>query len=121
MSKSSLRWIYNFVFLILFSSCGQNYNSNYGDLAQYGSNIDTSTPYGAALYILVNRCSQCHSTWSTKTSNDWINEGKVNPGDWNSSSLKLSLKNFSGRMPPTPYSQLTSEEVTTLQTWVNGL
>lgn len=113
-----------FLGLTLFglSSCGQDFNSSSSDQVQYGSGLDASTPLGGAYNVMKERCFQCHSAWGNYTTNQaWIDSRLIVARDWNNSILRNSLKNFSGDMPPSPNSALTSEEVNKLQVWVNGL
>jgi hypothetical protein len=125
MSKSSLLWIFNIILLVLISiSCGQEYNSNYNDYDQYGGDIDTSTTFGAAFYVLKKRCFQCHQWGEYTTSQAWIDAGKVVPGNWDQTKELLQLKGYAasgGDMPKDPYSELTTEEAAKIELWVNGL
>ncbi len=124
MSKSSLLWIFNIVLLVMISiSCGQEYNSNYNDYDQYGGDIDTSTTFGAAFYVLKKRCFQCHKWGEYTTSQAWIDANLIVPGNWDQTKELLDLKGYAanGEMPDDPYSELTPEEAAKIELWVNGL
>ena len=125
MWKSSLRWIFNLALtlaVVTLWSCGQGYNSSYSDFEQYGSADDPNTQIGAARIVLKNRCVQCHTAYGTYTTNQArINSGLVIQGNWAASPLRNSLRNHGGSMPPSPMSELTSTELTTLETWVTNM
>ena len=106
--------------LIFISSCGQDYNSSFNDVEQYGTGVDPSTEFGQAYFVMRERCFSCHSgLGQLKTSADWVSNGKVDAGDWDRSYIRNYLTNYGGSMPPN--GDLTQEELTKLQTWVNNL
>jgi len=87
--------------------------------------IDSSTPDGARLLasyrVMQDKCFQCHQ-WSTyKTSAQWVAAGKVVGGSTGASSVYTRLKNAGGDMPPEPIAQLTSEELSSIESWINGI
>ena len=110
--------------MLVLISCGQEYNSNYNDRGTYA---DIGIPPGSPLYnsyvILQNKCFSCHaSPYQDFTTNAaWITSGRVIAGNFNTSPIKLRLKNFGGDMPPAPYAELTAAEIETLKNWINGL
>ncbi len=113
---------------LLISSCGQDYNSNSGDLGQYApvEGIDSSTPDGmrllAAYKVFQGKCFQCHQAWlGYKTSAQWVSAGKVTAGSTGGSDVWTILKNNGGNMPPDPIAQLTAEELTFVEEWINGI
>jgi len=108
-------------------SCGQDYNSNTGDFAQYApiEGIDSSTPDGTRLLasykVFQAKCFQCH-TWSAyKTSADWVSAGLVSKGNSSASQVYTRLKNTGGDMPPDPIAELTAAELLTVETWINQM
>lgn len=108
-------------------SCGQDYNSNYGDKGRYTpiEGIDSSTPEGARLLasyrVMQEKCFQCHQ-WSTyKTSEQWVTANLVTRGSTSGSGVYTRLKNNGSDMPPDPIAQLTSEELASLEAWINAL
>lgn len=123
-----MKKISGLLFLVLIlSGCGQDYNSNYGDYGQYSpvEGIDSSTPEGtrllAAYKVMQAKCFQCHQ-WSTyKTSAQWVSAGLVVAGNSSGSDVYTILKNNGGNMPPDPIAQLSSEEVNSIQTWIDGI
>lgn len=111
----------------MLTSCGQDYNSNYGDSGAYSpvEGIDSSTPEGtrlvAAYKVAQAKCFQCHQ-WSTyKTSSAWVSAGLVVAGNSGGSDLFTILKNNGGSMPPDPIAQLTTEELESIKTWIDNL
>ena len=123
MKKSFLHFLFS-LSLMSIVSCGQDYNSNYNDRGTYA---DIGIPPGTPLYnsyiILQNKCFTCHaSPYKDYTSNQaWIDSGLVIAGSFETSPLKLKLKNYGGNMPPEPTSPLTASEIETLKNWINGL
>ena len=123
-----MKKISGLLFLVLIlSGCGQDYNSNYGDYGQYSpvEGIDSSTPEGtrllAAYKVMQAKCFQCHQ-WSTyKTSAQWVSAGLVVAGNSSGSDVYTILKNNGGNMPPDPIAQLSSEELSSIQTWIDGI
>lgn len=116
------------LFLLLFSSCGQDYNSNSGDFGQYApiEGIDSSTADGARLLgayrIFQAKCFQCHQEWSGyKTSAQWVSSGKVSAGNASASNVWTILKNNGGNMPPDPIAQLTADEMASVEQWIDGI
>jgi mono/diheme cytochrome c family protein len=118
-------------FLLLgLTSCGSDYNSNYGDYAQYGpiEGIDSSTPDGARLLdaykvMQTNKCFQCHGDFASfKTSAAWVSspKGIVVAGSPSSSTVFTRLINNGGDMPQNG-SQLTTEEVAKIEAWISGI
>ncbi len=113
--------------LLLIASCGQDYNSNYSDKGRYApiAGIDSSTPDGARLLasyrVLQDKCFQCHQWSSYKTSAQWVAAGKVVAGSTGGSSLYTNLINAGGNMPPAPIAQLSSDELATIEAWINGI
>lgn len=113
--------------LSLVSGCGQDYNSNYGDYAQYSpvEGIDSSTPEGLRLLeaykVFQGKCFQCHSWSDYKTSQQWIDAGKVTAGVPGSSSVYTRLKNNGGNMPPDPIGALSTAEFTAVENWILNL
>lgn len=114
--------------ILLLSGCGQDYNSNSGDLGQYApvEGIDSSTPDGtrllAAYKVFQSKCFQCHQVWSGyKTSTQWVSAGKVTVGNPSASVVWTILKNNGGNMPPDPIAQLTAEELAFVEEWINGI
>ena len=115
-------------FTVLMTSCGQDYNSSSSDAGQYApiEGINSSTAGGARLLaayrVMQSKCFQCHSAWSTyKTNALWVSSGKVVAGNTSASSAYTSLKNNNGNMPPDPYAQLTTEELETVTSWIQGM
>lgn len=123
-----MKKISGLLFLILFiSGCGQDYNSNYGDYGQYSpvEGIDSSTPEGvrllAAYKVMQTKCFQCHQWSAYKTSAQWVSAGLVIAGNSSGSEVYTILKNNGGNMPPDPIAQLTSDEVNSIQVWIDGI
>lgn len=116
-----------FSFFSLLTGCGQDFNSNYGDFGQYApiEGIDSSTPEGARLLaaykVLQAKCFQCHSWSNYKTSQAWIDAGRVVAGNPSASSIYSTLKNNNGNMPPDPFAPLTSAEIVLFEDWINNL
>lgn len=115
--------------LFLLVSCGQGFNSNSFDEQKYRSTLDTSTPAGQrfadAYAVIQNNCINCHSgrhdNYSFyKTSDDWINNGLINAGDFENSFIIRRLKNFGGDMPQGG-SNLSDDEIESLQDWIDNL
>ncbi len=108
------------IFLLLFlGSCGQDYNSNYNDRGTYADiGIPAGTPLYNAYVLIQNRCFSCHSgAWQDfKTDQAWMDSGLVSKGSFDTSTLRNKLQNYGGNMP-----RLTSSEIDTLKTWINGL
>jgi len=124
MKKTTLLTFFLAAFL---ASCGQDYNSNYNDKGRYApiAGIDSSTPDGARLLasyrIMQDKCFQCHQWSSYKSSAQWVAAGKVVAGSTGASSIYTNLINAGGNMPPAPIAQLTSEEVASIEAWINGI
>jgi mono/diheme cytochrome c family protein len=115
-----------FGFMIIMSSCGQNYNSNYNDLGQYtAAAIDRSTVAGArfaaAYSILQVKCMGCHAWASYDSSEKWIQSGYVIQGNFSGSNIITHLKNFGGNMPKDPASALPDSEIADLLAWITNL
>lgn len=113
--------------ILMLTGCGQDYNSNYGDGGQYSpiEGIDSSTPDGtrllAAYKVAQTKCFQCHQ-WSTyKTSAQWVSAGLAVAGNSGGSEMYTILKNNGGNMPPDPIAQLTTEELESIKTWIDGM
>ena len=113
--------------LVLLAGCGQDYNSNSGDFAQYApiEGIDSSTPDGtrllAAYKVFQAKCFQCH-TWSAyKTSADWVSAGLASKGNSSASQVYTRLKNNGSNMPPDPIAELTAAELLSVETWINQM
>jgi hypothetical protein len=112
-----------FFIFILFSSCGQNYNSNSNDEGVYGNiGITPGSNLYNAYVVMQAKCFACHGDqWKDyKTSNDWIEKGLIVSGSTVNSSIYTSLTNNGGSMPKNPYPPLTKAEVETLKTWINS-
>lgn len=118
-----------FFFSFLFYSCGQDYNSNSFDKDKFSNDIDVSTPAGqqfAQAYSVIElNCISCHTGYhstyaSYKTSADWVSAGLVNAGDFENSYLILKLKNYGGNMPLSG-SELSSDDIATLRSWIESL
>lgn len=118
----------SFALLLLFlASCGQDYNSNTGDFAQYApiEGIDSSTEDGTRLLatykIFQAKCFQCHSWSAYKTSAAWVSAGLVFKGNSSASQVYTRLKNNGGDMPPDPIAELTAAELLSVETWINQM
>ena len=123
MTKSVLNILFC---LLIFSSCGQNFNSNSNDQGQYATvKIDTSSPAGerfaAAYKVIQVNCMACHSWNSYDTSDKWIQSGYVIQADYSHSLLMTRLKNNGGDMPKSPNGALKTSEITILQDWITNL
>ncbi len=124
----NMKKIFSLTFLlILLAGCGQDYNSNTGDFAQYSpiEGIDSSTPDGtrllAAYKIFQAKCFSCHSWSEYKSSAQWVSAGLVSKGNTSASQVWTSLKNNNGTMPKDPIAELTSTELATVEAWINGI
>ncbi|NOT79719.1 MAG: hypothetical protein HOP07_12065 [Bacteriovoracaceae bacterium] len=113
------------LFLCLaFVSCGQDYNSNYGDKGRYTpiEGIDSSTPAGARMLgvyrVMQDKCFQCHQWSNYKTAEQWEAAGIVSRGSLSGSICHTRLKNNGSDMPPDPIAQLTAEELTAVEEWI---
>jgi uncharacterized membrane protein len=123
-----IKKIITLIFLMmLLQGCGQDYNSNSGDYSQYApvEGIDSSTPDGtrllAAYKIMQTKCFQCHTWSSYKSSASWVSARLVTAGSTGGSDLYVKLKNVGGNMPPDPIAQLTAEELTAIEVWINNI
>lgn len=121
-----LKKILLFVCLLIVSSCGQDYNSNYNDKGQYTTIVlDTSTPEGArfaaAYQVLQTQCMACHAWSSYNTSAKWIDSGYVVQGNYSGSPVISILKNYGGTMPKDPYPTLSASDIASLQAWITNL
>jgi hypothetical protein len=116
------KFLLHSLLLILFVSCGQDYNSNYNDRGTYADiGIPTGTPFYNSYLILQSKCFSCHSYSGYTTDQQWIDAGLVTRGSFDTSTLKSVLKNYGGLMPKDPISALTDAEVEVLRGWINGL
>lgn len=104
------------VFLISLQSCTNEFESN-------GQNVCFETD---VLPVLVSNCTQsgCHNDID-KEADLVINNyneiiGLVKVGDYRASKLYqvLILPFGSARMPPSPYSSLTDEQIQTIALWI---
>ena len=75
--------------LLIFTSCGQVYNSNYWDESIYTSPVtNNGSDFYYAYTVISDNCITCHTTnehafWATlTTSSDWVNSNLVTPGDF---------------------------------------
>lgn len=109
-----------FLGLVFITSCGQDYNSNYNDVDLYGTGVDPASEFGQAYFVMRDRCFSCHGNLAQlKTSAEWVAANKVDAGDWDRSYIRNYLTNYGGSMPPN--GDLSPDELTKLQTWVNNL
>lgn len=118
------------IFLVfLLFSCGQDYNSNSFDEQKYNTKIETDSPEGLRFYnaynVINSKCISCHTSYHNgyanyTTSEKWIESGLVTANDFENSFLILKLKNYGGSMPQGG-SELSSEQITYLKDWIEGL
>jgi hypothetical protein len=115
------------VALIAFA-CGQDYNSNSGD-ERYGPvelpagvcEGEAGARFCAAQQIISKRCFGCHSDWSRfDTSQKWIDSGRIEPGQPDSSLTINRLINAGGDMPQGGPA-LPSDEYNALREWISNL
>ncbi|MBC7714839.1 MAG: hypothetical protein H7177_15945 [Rhizobacter sp.] len=124
-----MKKIISLIFIaFLAASCGQDYNSSSGDYSQYApiEGIDSSTPDGvrllAAYKVFQTKCFQCHNAWSAyKSSAQWTAAGLVSQGNTGGSLIWTRLKNNGGDMPQDPVAELTTDELGSVETWINGI
>jgi mono/diheme cytochrome c family protein len=117
------------LFLLVLFSCGQDFNSNTFDESRYASNISANTAEGqrflAAYNLIDSKCTSCHLGYHNSysgytTTDDWINNGLIVAGDFASSTLRNTLKNYGGDMP-LQGSQFSDAEIEILQDWIDNL
>jgi uncharacterized membrane protein len=117
------KWFFFFSILAL-SSCGRLQNSNSNDANIYGSSVAGSANFVSARLILSNKCFSCHASWSSYTETQYVGLGLVVAGSTTSSSLYNRIRGNdtgqAGDMPVTG-SNLTSEELKTMKTWIQGI
>ncbi|MBT7610825.1 MAG: hypothetical protein HN576_13775 [Bacteriovoracaceae bacterium] len=114
--------------LIFISGCMQTFNSNTGDEGLVGNCVDSSLINLRAAYsVLRTECMSCHTgyhnSWVNNcTDQEWIDTGQVISGDITNSNLLIRMKNFSppGDMPLSS-PQVSSNDYSTLQTWISGM
>ncbi len=110
--------------MFLLAACSENFNSNYGDAAQCSvtDTLPENVRLAAACGIIKNRCFQCHSPWAAyNTTQKWVNAGLVVRGSYTGSQFVISLKNHGGNMPPDPHSQISPDELISIQNWIQNL
>lgn len=115
--------------LLLLISCGQDYNSNSFDEEKYNTKIETTSPEGLRFYnaynVISTKCVSCHTSYhnsyaSYKTSQHWLDSGLITANDFDNSFLILKLKNYGGSMPQGG-AELSSDQITYLRDWIEGL
>jgi hypothetical protein len=102
--------------------CGQDYNSNSND-GELNTTISCPTDANlctAYAVIKANHCFECHSWSGYLTDAAWKSAGLVQAGNPSSSLLILQLKNSGGTMPEN-YSPLSSSDLQSLKTWIQGM
>jgi hypothetical protein len=75
--------------------------------------------------LIDSKCTSCHlgyhNSYSVYTTTDyWINNGLIVAGDFASSTLRNTLKNYGGDMP-LQGSQFSDAEIEILQDWIDNL
>ncbi|MCP4912913.1 MAG: hypothetical protein GY909_07320 [Oligoflexia bacterium] len=114
--------------ILLFSGCGQSFNSNSLDrnLAQVNNCADPSyTELCAANQIIQAQCIDCHDrfhdTWTAfDTDQKWIDSGRVIKNDADRSPLIVKLKKYGGNMPKDK-DPLSTADINALRTWINNM
>jgi mono/diheme cytochrome c family protein len=114
------------LFILLFISCGHDFNSNDLDKLRFGDkSVEGSALFKASFEIMNNRCVSCHTNRhanyaSLKTESDWIRESLVIPRNPIDSQIMQRLINNGGDMPQGG-SALSAQEIQTLTDWINSL
>lgn len=110
--------------ILALSSCGRLQNSNSNDANVYGSSVAGSVNFVSARTILSNKCFSCHAGWSAYTESQYVSVGLVVAGSTTNSSLYNRIRgNDTGKAGDMPVSgsNLTSEELKTMKTWIQGI
>jgi uncharacterized membrane protein len=110
--------------IFIFSSCGKLQNSNTSDASLYGSAISGTSNFQSARTILSNKCFSCHANWSAYTETQYVSAGLVVAGSTTGSTLYTRIRgNDTGTAGDMPISgaNLTTDEVTTMKTWIQGI
>ena len=117
-----------FSLALLTFSCGKIENSNSTDDILYGEFVETDTNpnYLEAKAEIKAKCLQCHSAWKRYTSQRFVDEGLVIPGQPENSKLYarniLATKGSGPKnMPPSGYSPISPAGITAMDAWISSL
>jgi uncharacterized membrane protein len=112
-----------YIFIFLFITGCQDYNSNSSDRSKYGPIVlDENDPNFAPAYnVIQNRCVSCHSSpihnpWSTYTNNEkWL--------DPDNSYFVQRIINYGGSSANMPQggSSLPQAEYDAIRTWIENI
>lgn len=128
-----MKYLVYLILYFIFCSCGQDYNSNSFDDSIYVQTDCTGTEsqirFCNAFKIINNKCISCHTgfhnTYATFDSSEkWINAGLILQNNAAQSTLMIRLKGYgvtSLANMPQGASQLTQDEIDTLENWITGL
>ena len=110
------------IFLFIFVSCGQKFNSNTFDEINA---VEGGTSFINAYTLLNDKCMSCHTgyhnLYSTYTNQqNWIDAGLVIAGNFGGSKIIDELQNYNGSMPK-ERARLTDDELQTLRDWIENI
>ncbi len=114
------------IFVLLVSSLTgcQVYNSGARDKLLYGGGIDPSSPFGQALTVIRERCTNCHAHFSGWSEADFIANGYVVEGSPEASQIynRLAGANLGISAEDMPLdSVLTHGDREAIRSWIEGI
>lgn len=106
------------------SGCGKLKNTNSNDALVYGSSVTGTSNFLNARGVMATKCFSCHSSWGNYSESDFISNGLVVARSTTGSSLYTRTRGndtgIAGDMP-VGGPNLSSTELTTIKTWINGI